>query len=255
MKSSMIITLILSFFVLKLSAIDITGEWNGTRYQYNDTKTGYVAEFTYKYNLKQDGNQITGIAHIQSKGGKYAEIAVRGFIENDQFYFEEYEVLQATRDENFLWCLKKGVLTIVENEGKLEIKGATASFIEYYGYECSGGVTSLSKENADLTEKEVKELADKNKTDYINIFPNPFVESTTISIFNDKSQAVYIDVVDIQGRILQVVENKRLAEGSLTYTYTPKQSESALHYYVRIKLGDKTTTKSIQKVEGYGDMK
>jgi hypothetical protein len=252
MKNSIFIAVLLSFFALNLSATDISGEWNGTRYQFNETKTEYIAEFSYKYNLKQEGTQVTGTAFIQSKSGKFGEFALRGFVEGNQFYFEEYEVLNAVREENFVWCLKKGVLTIEEQGGKIEIKGATPSFMEIYGFECTGGVTSLSKDNPNLTEREIKEIADKDNANPINIFPNPFVESTYISIYNDKSQVVYIDIVDIQGRILEVLENKILPVGPLTYTYSPKPSESSLYYYVRIKLGDKMTTKSIQKITGLG---
>jgi hypothetical protein len=43
--------------------------------------------------------------------------------------------------------------------------------------------------------------------------------------------------------------------GPLTYTYSPKPSESSLYYYVRIKLGDKMTTKSIQKADGVGGIR
>ncbi|MBL7789681.1 MAG: T9SS type A sorting domain-containing protein [Chitinophagales bacterium] len=253
MKLSILTTVALSFFAFNLFAIDISGEWNGTRYQYNDTKTGYIAEFTYKYNLKQEGSQVTGTAFIQSQGGKYAEIAVRGFVEGNQFYFEEYEVLKATRDENFLWCLKKGVLTIEEQDGKIEIKGATASFMELYGFECSGGVTSLSKENPALTEKEVKEITDKENSSPISVYPNPFIESTQISFYNDKTQPVYVDVVDIQGRIIKVIENSTLTEGNKNYTFVPKSDETATYYYLRIKLGDNMTTKSIQKITGLGN--
>lgn len=255
MKSSILITILLSVLVLKLSAIDLSGEWNGTRYQYNDDKTGYIAEFSYKYNLKQEGNQVTGTTFIQSKGGKYAEIAVRGFVEGHQFYFEEYEVLNATRDENYLWCLKKGVLTIEEQDGKLELKGSTSSFMEYYGFECSGGVTSISKENPALTDKEVKEIADKSENTAVTIYPNPFVDYTQISIYNEKSQEVYVDIVDIQGRIIEVLENGKLDAGTKTYTYQPKSDEVSNYYYARIKLGDKMTTKSIQKLTGISNMK
>ena len=252
MKLSILTTVTLSFFALNLFAIDISGEWNGTRYQYNDSKTGYIAEFTYKYNLKQEGSQVAGTAFIQSKGGKFAEIAVRGFVEGSQFYFEEYQVLNATRDENFLWCLKKGVLTIEEQDGKIEIKGATPSFMEYYGFECSGGVTSLSKESPALTEKEVKEIADKDNSAPIMVYPNPFMETTQVSFYNDKTQPVYVDVVDIQGRIIEVLENGTLTVGNKNYTFVPKSDETSTYYYVRIKLGDKMTTKSIQKITGLG---
>lgn len=47
MKNSIFIAVLLSFFVLNLSATDISGEWNGTRYQFNETKTEYIAEFSY----------------------------------------------------------------------------------------------------------------------------------------------------------------------------------------------------------------
>jgi len=96
--------------------------------------------------------------------------------------------------------------------------------MEIYGFDCTGGVTSLFKDNPNLTEREVKEIADKDKANPINIFPNPFLESITISVYNDKSQAVYVDVVDIQGRILEVLENKNFPVGTLTYTYSSKHS-------------------------------
>jgi hypothetical protein len=45
---------------------------------------------------------VTGTAFILSKSGEFGEFAVRGFVEGNQFYFEEYEVLNATREENFV---------------------------------------------------------------------------------------------------------------------------------------------------------
>lgn len=244
--------LLLSFLSINLTALDLSGEWKGIRYQYNDSKTEYIAEFTYVYHLKQEGTQITGTAFIQSKVGKYAEIAVRGFIEGNQFYFEEYQVLNATREENYLWCLKKGVLTIEEMQGKIELKGATPSFMEHFGFECSGGVTILAKDIQDINGEEVQELLNKSEKTPVSIYPNPFIESTQLTFFNDKTQPVYVDVVDIQGRIIEVLENSILSEGSKNYTFIPKTDAAASYYYIRIKLGDTMTTKAIQKITGLG---
>jgi hypothetical protein len=236
-------------------AHDISGEWLGTRYQYDAAKSKYVAEFDYTYHLTQDENQIKGTATIKSKSGKVAEMAVRGFIDGDKFYFEEYAVINATRDENMLWCLKKGVLTISEENGKINLQGATPSFMEYYGMECSGGVTQLSKEKIIISDKEVKHIVDNESSFNISVYPNPFIETTTLSFTNTKSQPVLVDVVDIQGKVVDILENKILDKGTYTINYTPKPNTNASYYYIRIKMGEKTYTRPIQKAQGMVEMK
>jgi len=245
--SSLIIILFVAF---NSFANNLTGEWQGTRFQYNETKSKYIAEFEYKYNLTQEGNQVKGTAYIQSQNGKFAEIAVRGFVEGDKFYFEEYEVINATRDEGYLWCLKKGVLNITEEKGKINLVGATPSFVEYYGFECTGGVTQLSKDKISISEKEVKEIADKENALDVTVYPNPFVQSTQVAFHIDTKQLVTIDVVNIQGRVLQMLENQTLDAGNYTYTFTPNENESSQYFYIRLKLGDKTITRAIQKAQG-----
>lgn len=250
-----IIAFLFTALTISASEISISGEWVGTRFQYNETKSQYIAEFEYKYNLTQEKNLVKGTAFIQSKGGKYAEIAVRGFIEGNLFYFEEYEVINATRGENFLWCLKKGVLTISEEDGKINLKGATPSFMEFYGYECSGGVTHLSKEKTTITNEEVTNIVNESNTPNLSVYPNPFVETTQLSFSIENTQPVIIDVVDIQGRVIETMENKTLEKGSYNYTFTPKPNMNSPYYYMRIKIGDKTTTRAIQKVQSLGEIK
>ena len=96
------------------------------------------------------------------------------------------------------------------------------------------------------------QIADKDNSSPIMVYPNPFMETTQVSFYNDKTQPVYVDVVDIQGRIIEVLENGTLTVGNKNYTFVPKSDETSTYYYVRIKLGDKMTTKSIQKITGLG---
>lgn len=249
-------TFLLSFCtVLTSFAHDLSGEWLGTRYQYDASKSKYIAEFDYRYNLTQEGSIVRGTAIIKSKGGKVAEMAVRGFVEGDRFYFEEYEVIQATRDENMLWCLKKGSLAIEEVDGKVNLEGATPSFMEIYGMECTGGVTQLSKEKTLISEDKIKEIVASESDINITVYPNPFVESTTLSFTNPAKQQVVIDVVDIQGKLVDVIENKLLEKGTYNLIYTPKPHTIALYYYIRIKMGDKTYTRPIQKADAMSNMR
>lgn len=241
---------LIAFLALNFSvqaSTDITGEWLGTRYQYDATKSKYIAEFEYKYNLVQDENQVKGTAFIKSKGGNFAEINIRGFVEGDKFYFEEYEITNATRSENMIWCIKKGVLNISIENGKVNLHGATPSFMEIYGYECSGGFTQLSKDNIIITDEKIQEIANKDANLNLTVYPNPYVETTTLSFDNPITQPVLIDVVDIQGKVIDVLENKVLDKGNYQLNYTPKQNTNALYFYIRVKLGDKLYTRAIQK--------
>lgn len=241
---------LISVFTLSFSVqarTDITGEWLGTRYQYDATKSKYIAEFEYKYILTQDENQIKGTAFIKSKGGKFAEINVRGFVDGDKFYFEEYEIVNATREENMLWCIKKGVLTISEENGKINLHGATPSFMEFYGYECSGGFTQLSKDKIEIADEKIQEIAKNDANLNLTVYPNPYVETTTLSFDNPMTQSCVIDVVDIQGRVIDVLENRILDKGNYQLNYTPKPTTNANYFYIRVKLGDKLYTRAIQK--------
>lgn len=234
---------------------NLTGKWFGTRFQYDETKSKYIAEFEYTYDLKQDGSKISGVSTITSQSGKSAQIALRGFVENNKFYFEEYEVIQATRDENMLWCLKKGVLDIKKEGSETVITGKTPSFMELYGLECTGGLTYLSKEKTTPNDAVVTNIAkeDALESSYnINTYPNPFISDATISFtLNQKNNVTIdiVDIVDIAGKGVKTLTNKDYEAGTHFVTFTPESSLNLTYYIVKLKIGNKVYTRPIQKFE------
>lgn len=250
MKNVLLILFTLTVITTFAKNDGLNGEWNGTRYQYDAAKQSYIAEFKYKYTLTQDkeSNAVTGTAFIESSAGHFAEIALRGFVDNNKFYFEEYEVLNAKRGENQLWCLKKGVLDIVEKDNKIILQGATPSYAEILGFECSGGVTFLSKEAIQVDNKEIEKIETNAIYNDVSIYPNPFSVQTTIKYINPKNQLVTIDVIDIQGRVLEVIENKELAKGEYQYDFIPKADVNSTYYYVRVVTKEKSISVPVQKL-------
>jgi hypothetical protein len=239
-----------TFFQLLASDPNISGQWNGKRLQYNAEKNAYIADFEYRYHLVQEGNQVRGTAKI-ILGEYYADINLRGFVEGNKFYFEEYEVTKAQRREGYLWCLKKGVLDIkVLETGNMSLSGATPSFLENYGFECTGGVTFLDKAKVNPSIQDVHEvIASNSKTNYhIEIAPNPFFESANIKLNLDKKEVVQVDIIDIQGRIVKDIHRGELEAGDYSFEFRPGSDIQATYFYVRMKIGAKTFSKPIQRV-------
>ncbi len=263
MKKIALFLFILSAFTsYAYQPASLNGEWKGNRYQFDETKSKYIAVFDYSYKLTQVGNQVTGIVRIaHTDNSAFAEIAVRGFVEGSKFYFEEYEVLNAVRKEGYIWCLKKGILDIKQDEsGNITLEGKTPSYMEIYGYECTGGVTYLTKEikETEPAQEVITDIAkesDFEKSLQVTVYPNPFIENTTISFTLAKEEPVYIDVVDIQGKIITSLENKTLTPGVYNFTFTPSSAVNTSYFYVRIKVGDKTISRAIQKLDNQGDIK
>lgn len=247
--------LILTFLLTSLSSfsavnLNLTGKWFGTRYQFDESKSKYVSEFQYTYDLVQEGKNVKGVSRIISQSGKTAEIAVRGFVENNLFYFEEYEIIQATRDENMIWCLKKGVLNIKKDGSDINISGKTPSYMEFYGLECTGGFTFLSKEKSVPNDETVSTLTKENAVEnsyQINTYPNPFVSDINVSFSLNSKSNVAVDFVDISGKIVKSIENKEYEVGQHTVTFTPDASLDVSYFIVRLKIGENTYTRTIQK--------
>lgn len=238
-----------------IQPVNISGEWKGQRFQFNEEKSAYASEFTYTYTLTQEGNQVKGISKIEQDGA-FAEIAVRGFVQGNQFYFEEYEVLNAKRKEGYVWCLKKGILDIQKKDGHIILSGTTPSFMEMYGFECTGGMTILSKDINDLSNEGLKDITEQGAdNNAITLYPNPYQHDVTLGFRLDSDMNVKIDVLDIQGRIVASILDERLTKGNHTYTFVPSPDEFANYFFVRLQLGDNVISKPIQKVSFEGGLK
>lgn len=234
-----------------LASNNITGEWKGYRLQYDQQRAKYEIEFEYNYNLTQVDSKVLGVVKIVKPSGNYASISIRGTVKNNHFYFEEYEVIQATRSEGFVWCLKKGVLNIEECEGRKVLKGNTPSFEEYSGNACTGGFTYLSLDSPIISEGMIQNLSsiDTSEAAYnLSIFPNPLLTSTSISFSLTNAQETRIDVIDIDGNVLSILENGTLLQaGNHSYSFSPNASQRQSYFFLRAQFGSRTFTRLIER--------
>lgn len=232
---------------------DISGIWKGTRFQFNYEKSSYSAKFNYEFHLKQNGHQISGFTIIKSENGSFAKLNLRGFIEGNQFHFEEYEIVEASRTEGFAWCLKKGTLEITNEGDLIVISGKTPSFMEVYGLECTGGYTYISKENIEQPSiKQVDDIVQKveQKDVIVKAYPNPFVLKTTISFDVNETAPVSVDVVDLNGKSTRIMNEETVTPGNYKVEFVPEIATSTAYYIVKVHIGNQTFTQNIQKFEG-----
>lgn len=84
----------------------------------------------------------------------------------------------------------------------------------------------------------------------LNIMPNPFTESTTITFVNPKTQTLKVSLVDVTGKELMVLANGM--HTSATYAYTLTASEAKLTagmYFLKLSTGDGSVTRQIIRLK------
>lgn len=207
----------------QVAKLDVSGKWVGKRSQYSWDKSTFIEVFEYEFDLKQEGDKITGTTTIITKNGEYADMLIEGVLVGNKLFFREYEVKGAIRPENKVWCFKSGELNFNTDGSNLILEGATNSYMEQYNYECSGGVTTLVKvdnsPNATvvLTTPSVKGTS---PTVAVNVFPNPFVQYTTVSYnLTEKNNNVSVEVFDMSGKQVSIIFNGKQSAGTYNLTY------------------------------------
>ncbi|MCW3124797.1 MAG: hypothetical protein JWO03_455 [Bacteroidetes bacterium] len=196
----------------ELKSTDLSGKYVGKRHQFNADKKTIMQTFEYEFELKQEGNTITGVSTIIKENGDYADIKLRGTVVGDKLYFEEYEIANQSKDANMVWCYKSGALSIKKDGDRLKLTGATNSYMADYYIPCTGGMT-------DLTKVESSPNLDPNVTigtnggvlngeNTLTVYPNPFVENTQISYTLSADAKVSTEVYDITGRRVAILETE-----------------------------------------------
>jgi hypothetical protein len=189
-----------------VAKIDVTGKWSGKRQQYAPDKRSFIEVFEYEFDLKQEGNIVSGTTTIINRNGEYADMKISGMIVGNKLIFAETEVLGAARPEGKIWCFKHGELYFQRDGENLKLVGSTPSTMEVYNYPCSGGITTLVKvDNSNNTA--VLKSAINNETIVdekisVNVFPNPFMETATISYNLTEDSKVELEVYDMNGRLV-----------------------------------------------------
>jgi len=214
----------------QISKIDFSGKWIGKRFQYDANSKTVVQAFTYEFDLKQEGNTITGTSTIISAGGNYGDMKLRGVIIGDKLHFEEYAVASQDIEEGKVWCFKSGELSIAKANKSVKLQGATPSYMTDYYLPCSGGFTELVKVEDGSEPVEINvTTTGSNTLDGFNItvFPNPFVEKATISYRLENDAKVNLQVYNIEGKVVAELQNGKLNAGVYSVSVDSKDLKAA----------------------------
>ena len=214
----------------QVSKLDLSGKWIGKRKQYSADKKSFIEIFQYEFDLKQEGDIITGTSTILNSNGEYADMKLEGLIVGNKLHFAEKEVKAAARPDGKVWCFKSGELNIVKSGDRLKLTGATPSYMEVYNYPCSGGETDLVKaDNSNnlsvliSTPGEATGTPDKIN---INVFPNPFTDNATIGYNLTADSKVKVEVFDISGKLVAKLFEGNEKAGNYSLSYSVKNSEN-----------------------------
>ena len=71
-----------------VAKIDVTGKWSGKRQQYTPDKRSFIEVFEYEFDLKQEGNIVSGTTTIINRNGEYADMKISGMIVGNKLIFD-----------------------------------------------------------------------------------------------------------------------------------------------------------------------
>jgi hypothetical protein len=211
-----------------VAKIDVTGKWSGKRQQYASDKRSFIETFEYEFDLKQEGNIVSGTTTIINKDGEYADMQISGMIVGNKLIFAEKEVLSAARPEGKIWCFKHGELYFQREGENLKLVGSTPSTMEIYNYPCSGGITTLVKidnsNNTAILKSDISNETLINEQINVNVFPNPFMETATISYNLTEEAKVELEVYDMNGRLVTNLASGQQKAGAQTAAFNARKS-------------------------------
>lgn len=195
----------------EIKSVDLSGKYVGKRHQFNQDHKTIMQSFEYEFNLVQNGDIISGTSTIIKANGEYADIKLRGMVVGNKLYFEEYEIINQDKNKDMVWCFKSGALNIRKDGDALKLMGNTDSYMADYYIPCTGGTTDLVKvDNSNNFKKDENAVPAGSALDAsikMDVFPNPFVDGTKISYTISDNANVTLEVYDIQGRKVAVLEN------------------------------------------------
>jgi hypothetical protein len=223
----------------QVAKLDLNGKWSGKRMQYSADQKSFVETFQYEFDLKQEGDIITGTSTIISTNGDYADMKLEGVLIGNKLHFREYEVNNAIRPTGKIWCFKSGELSFTKDGDNLKMGGVTASYMEIYNYPCSGGVTDLSKvdnSNNATTLAAITPGATVAEANKINIeaFPNPFVDNANITYALTGDSKVKVEVYDMSGKLITNLYDGNQNAGSYKLDFNAKTISGSGIYIIKM---------------------
>ncbi len=214
----------------QVSKLDVSGKWSGKRNQYSFDKKTFIESFQYEFDLKQEGDIVTGTSTIINANGEYADMKIEGVLIGNKLHFAEKEVKSAIRPDGKVWCFKSGELYFAKSGDNLKLVGATPSYMEVYNYPCSGGETDLVKvDNSNNTQVlanagTVSATTEDKMT--VNVFPNPFIQSASIYYNLTTDAKVNAEVYDISGKLVTNLFEGNQKAGSYNLNFDAKNTGS-----------------------------
>ncbi len=232
-------------FVFAQSSNDLTGVFEGLRKQYDPHHRTFIQEFQYKYDLKQDGDQVYGVSTIFSESGDYADVKIRGMVVGDKFYFEEYQIIDEIKSPYSVWCYKTGELNITRENGMVMLSGETQSYMSNYGAPCTGGYTEILKmDDSDAPIKDASKLQDAHMR--VDLYPNPTEGEAQIYFELNKKNKVKVELFDLSGRLIATPLDGSLGKG-IHQTMVNVEKESTGLFIVKLTVGDQFYSKELIK--------
>jgi hypothetical protein len=238
----------------QVAKLDLNGKWSGKRMQYTADKKSFAETFQYEFDLKQEGNIITGTSTIIDENGNFADMNLEGVLIGNKLLFREYAIQNAIRPQGKVWCFKSGELNFVRDGDKISLSGATSSYMETYNIPCTGGVTNITKvdnssniEALNAVSTAGEETLAENKIN-IQAYPNPFVDNANISYSIENDAKVTVEVYDMQGKLVTSIFEGNQKAGSYNFNFSAKNISSGSGIYI-VKLMVNEDAYSTQMVQ------
>ncbi len=214
----------------QVAKLDLNGKWSGKRNQYSADKKTFIESFQYEFELKQEGDIISGTSTIINANGEYADMRIEGVLVGNKLHFAEKEIKSAARPDGKVWCFKSGELYFAKDGDNLKLVGATPSYMEVYNYPCSGGETDLVKvdNNTNVSVLANATVATAVTADKmtVNVFPNPFIQTATVYYNLTEDAKVKADVYDISGKLVSNMFEGNQKAGSYNLSFDAKNAGS-----------------------------
>ena len=238
----------------QVAKLDLNGKWSGKRMQYTADKKAFAETFQYEFDLKQEGNIVTGTSTIIDENGNFADMNLEGVLVGNKLQFREFAVKNAIRPQGKIWCFKSGELNFAKDGDKINLVGATSSYMEIYNYPCSGGVTNLTKvDNSSniaalsaASTAGVETLAE-NKINIVT-YPNPFIDNANITYNLTNDAKVVVEIYDLQGKLVTPLFEGNQNAGNYNLNFDGKNFATGSGIYI-VKMTVNSDVYSSQMVQ------
>jgi hypothetical protein len=122
-----------------------------------------------------------------------------------------------------------------------------ATNVTFYGaFVAATGPTTDSVFLCTKTYSKVTGIETYSGSDFgLTMFPDPVIDKMTVTFFNSNSEMVDICIYDINGKQVAQLEKTKCASGKFTRTFDLTNKLSKGTYFVRVLIGDKSSSKKI----------